>query len=214
MPLLLRQTALLLLCSVLALPISSTAQTRTDAPAKAQASGHWRQLSARSKIALAPLAERWDELSDTQRGKWQAIARNFHQLSDAEQQTMQARMREWVALSPAQRNQARLNFNSLQNVSKDQKKNRWDEYQSLSEDEKRKLSAGSLAPAKTTAPSAKPVAADRLVQPTVRSVPSAALPARQPIDPNTLLPVPPATPAAAPVETPAAPQSEPEASSS
>jgi len=213
MPLLLRQTAFLLLCSALALPITSPAQTRTDAPPKAQTSGHWRQLSARSKVALAPLAERWDELSDTQRSKWQAIARNFHQLSEAEQQTMQARMREWVALSPTQRNQARLNFNSLQNVSKDQKKNRWDEYQSLSEDEKRKLSAGSLAPAKTTAPSAKPVAAERLVQPTVRSVPSAALPVRQPIDPNTLLPVPP-TPAAAPVETPVAPQAEPEASAS
>ena len=113
-------------------------------------------------------------------------------LSSAEQQVMQARMKEWVALGPVQRNQARLNFNTVQNLSKDEKKSRWDEYQALSEEEKRKLSAGALAPAKTAAPSRTPVAPDRLVQPTVRTVPAAALPPRAPIDRKTLLPLPPA----------------------
>jgi len=124
-------------------------------------------------------------------------------------------MKEWVALSPAQRNQARLNFNTLQNLSKDQRKSRWDEYQSLSEEEKRKLSAGVLAPARTAAPSPRPMASDRLVQPTVRTVPAAALPPRAPIDRKTLLPVAPA-PAPADSQPAAAPAAEstPEASAS
>ena len=185
-----RLPGLLLLCGALLLPVSGFTQPAAGTPQAAASSGNWHQLSAQSKIALAPLAERWGELSETQRSKWKAIAKNFDQLSPAEQQIMQTRMREWVALSPVQRNQARLNFNSLQNVSKDQKKSRWDEYQSLSEEEKRKLSAGSLAPAKTTAPSPKPAATDRLVQPTVRTMPPAALPPRTPIDRNTLLPIP------------------------
>ena len=103
---------------------------------------------------------------------------------------MQTRMTEWVALSPMQRNQARLNFNTVQSVSKDERKSRWDEYQTLSEEEKRKLSAGVLTTSKTAAPTSKPSSSVRLVQPTVRTLPAAALPARAPIDQKTLLPVP------------------------
>ena len=103
---------------------------------------------------------------------------------------MQNRMTEWVALNPVQRNQARLNFNTVQGVSKDEKKSRWDEYQALSEEEKRKLSAGVLTTSKTAAPTSKPSSSERLVQPTVRTLPAAALPARAPIDQKTLLPLP------------------------
>lgn len=219
-----RQTGLLLVCG--ALLASAAAQTPSAAPAGAPAtalaaapkpsgSGQWKQLSPQSKAALAPLAERWGELSDTQRSKWLTIAANFGQLSEAEQQVMHSRMREWVALSPAQRNQARLNFNTLQGVSKDQKKSRWDEYQALSDEEKRKLSAGTLqGPAKTTASSARPMTTDRLVQPTVRTVPAAALPPRAPIDPKTLLPVPPSPPDNPPQAAPATAEPGPEAPAS
>lgn len=187
------------LCMALAgLQAVCLAQSSTDSSAKLPVSGHWQQLKPHEKAALAPLAASWGDLTETHRSKWLTIARQFDKLSASEQQIMQARMKEWVVLSPVQRNQARLNFNTLQSLSKDEKKSRWDEYQALSEEEKRKLSAGVLAPAKTAAPSRKPVAADRLVQPTVRSVPSAALPARSPIDRKTLLPLPaaPSAPAA------------------
>ena len=204
MPLTSRLSGLFLLCT-LVLPASSIAQGSPEASPKAAASSRWNQLSARDRAALAPLAERWGEISEVQRSKWLTMAKGFDQLPAAEQQIMQARMREWVALSPVQRNQARLNFNHLQGVSRDEKKTRWDEYQALSDEEKRKLSAGVLTPAKTAAPSAKPTASDRLVQPTVRTVPAAALPARAPIDKNTLLPVPPS-----PADSqPAAPNPEP-----
>lgn len=196
-----RSCAAIVLCMAALLLTHRTVMAQSSAPpaAKPQTSSNWKLLQAREKQALAPLAERWDEISETQRNKWLTIARSFDQLSVADQQVMQARMKEWAALSPVQRNQARLNFNHLQNLPKDEKKSRWGEYQSLSEEEKRKLSAGAMGPARTAAPSPKPMAAERLVQPTVRTVPPAALPPRTPIDRHTLLPLP-----AAPTPVPAA----------
>ncbi|MFM7025268.1 MAG: DUF3106 domain-containing protein [Limnohabitans sp.] len=203
---LLRLLALLgLSCIMAGLPISATAQASPAGTPKQQVSGNWKQLKPHEKKALAPLAAQWGELTETQRSKWLAIAQHFDQLSPAEQQIMQARMKEWVSLSPVQRNQARLNFNTFQGLSKDEKKSRWDEYQNLSDEQKRQLSAGVLTTSKTAAPSPRPSASDRLVQPALRTLPSAALPTRAPIDKKTLLPVPAtevqAPPASAPVPT-------------
>lgn len=179
-----------LMASLTGLPASGMAQASPQAAQKAQTSGNWKQLKSHEKKALAPLAARWGELTETQRSKWLAIAQHFDQLTPAEQQVMQTRMAEWVALNPVQRNQARLHFNTVQSLSKDEKKSRWDEYQNLSEAEKRKLSAGVLTTSKTAAPSPRPSASDRLVQPALRTLPAAALPPRTPIDQKTLLPIP------------------------
>lgn len=209
MPLVSRTRVLMAMCCTLLLPEISMAQTAPTPAVKNPVSARWQLLSAQERQALSPLAEHWGSISETQRSKWLAIARNFDQLSPAEQQVMQTRMREWAALSPTQRNQARLNFNTFQSVPRDERKNRWDEYQNLSEEERRKLSAGALGPARTAAPSARPMASDRLVQPTVRTIPPAALPPRTPVDRHTLLPLPPApsaTPATA--ENPASSGSE------
>lgn len=197
--------------------LNTSAHPSASAPAAARLSPQWQQLSARERQALAPLAEHWGGISDTQRSKWLAIARNFDRMPVAEQQLMQARMKEWAALSPVQRNQARLNFNSVQSVSKDEKKTRWEAYQNLSDEEKRKLTASQLSPAKTAAPSPKPAPAQRLVQPTVRTMPPQALPARPPIDSRTLLPVPAPVPAPeplAPASAPTEPSSAPEPAAS
>lgn len=208
-----RLSGLLLVCSLLSALLGQPALAQNAAPAASAASSapsaaaqphsRWSRLSASQQAALAPLAEQWGQISETQRSKWLTIARNFDQISPAEQQVMQARMKEWVKLSPVQRNQARLNFNTLQGVSKDEKKTRWDEYQALSEADKRKLSAGVLSPARTAAPSPKPTASDRLVQPALRSMPAAALPPRTPIDKHTLLPLPTPASSEAPLPTPA-----------
>ena len=201
MALTLRPSALVLLCGLLGVGAPAQTASPADTTSAVQPLSRWSRLSASERAALAPLAEQWGQISETQRSKWLTIARNFDQLSPAEQQVMQARMKEWVKLSPVQRNQARLNFNTVQSVSKDQRKTRWDEYQALSEDEKRKLSVGVPAAAKTAAPSPRPTSSDRLVQPTVRTVPASALPPRTPIDKHTLLPVP--TPVSHPQEAPA-----------
>lgn len=173
-------------------PQAPQAPQASAAQAKPAANG-WQQLSAREKRALAPLANQWGELSEIQKGKWLAISRQFDQLSDSEKSMMHARMAEWVKLSPTQRNQARLNFNTLQSLPKDEKKAKWDEYQSLSVEQKRQLSSANPGPAKTTAPSSRPANAERFVAPPPAwqaSHASAATPSRAPIDKKTLLPLP------------------------
>ena len=62
--------------------------------------------------------------------------------------TLHSRMSDWVSLSPQQRNLARLNFNKLQSLPKEDKKAKWEAYQALSQEEKRLLSAASMPPAK------------------------------------------------------------------
>jgi hypothetical protein len=182
---------LLLACASLS-PSWAQSSAASAPIANPQANG-WQRLSAEEKRALAPLASRWSELSELQKGKWIAISHNFDQLPPSDKAVMHARMTDWVKLSPIQRNQARLNFNTLQNLPKDEKKAKWDEYQSLSPEQKRQLSAINQGPAKTTAPSSKPANADRLVAPprAWQSSPAAsAPPSRAPIDKKTLLPIP------------------------
>lgn len=203
-----RLTGLIALSALLS-AVPGMAQTQVATPTQSTSSNGWQQLGAKERQALAPLAARWGEISEGQRSKWRTIAKDFDQLPEADQQLMQTRMKEWAALSPVQRNQARLNFNTVQSVSKDQKKNRWDEYQALSDEEKRKLLNKAPAPTKTTAPSAKPTTPARLVQPAGRAVPANTLPAQVPINPKTLLPL-----TAAPTGEPAdhhAPASDPAA---
>ena len=83
---------------------------------------------------MAPRGAQWSALTAQQQSKWLAISENFAQMSVAEQITMHARMSDWVALSPQQRNLARLNFNKLQSLPKEDKKAKWEAYQALSRD--------------------------------------------------------------------------------
>lgn len=184
-------------------PIHSASAPQTPA---APASKAWQQLTPRQKQALAPLGAQWGALTAQQQNKWLAISQNFAQLSVADQITMHARMADWVALSPRQRNLARLNFNTLQNVPKEDKKAKWEAYQALSAEEKRVLSAGSAIPPKSAAPTAKPLPPYRQVTTPVRP-PSGNNASPPPtIDRKTLLPRPPtstAPPPSAPAPSPA-----------
>ena len=62
-------------------------------------------------------------------------------MSGAEQDKLHSRMSEWAALSPQQRTQARLNFGETKRLSPDDKKAKWEAYQALPAEEKRKLAA-------------------------------------------------------------------------
>jgi Protein of unknown function (DUF3106) len=173
-------------------PSASTPQIQA-----APASQAWQQLTPKQKQALAPLGAQWGALTAQQQNKWLAISHNFAQLSVADQITMHARMTDWVALSPQQRNLARLNFNTLQSVPKEDKKAKWEAYQALSAEEKRVLSAGSGTPPKSAAPTAKPLEPHRQVKTPVRPAPGTQA-APTAIDRKTLLPRPPAVAAPAP----------------
>lgn len=122
----------------------------------------WKELTPAQQQALAPLAAAWTRLSDAQRRKWLALSRNYPLLPQAEQAKLHSRMSEWVALSPQQRSQARLNFAETQTLAPGDKKAKWEAYQALPAEEKRKLAASAAAKPPPTAAAVKPVPAQRL----------------------------------------------------
>ncbi len=99
-------------------------------------------------------------------------------------------MSGWVALSPQQRTQARLNFGETKDLSADDKRAKWEAYQALSADEKKKLAAG--APRKTppTAAAVRPIPAQKLAR--VPSPNQEAKPPRIAAGPHAPQPAPPA----------------------
>jgi hypothetical protein len=160
----------------------------------------WRELNPAQQQVLAPLAPKWDTVSEPQKRKWLAMSENYPKMSGAEQAKLHSRMSDWVSLSPQQRTQARLNFGEAQKIPVDDKKAKWEAYQALSAEEKRKLAAGVAKPP-TTAAAVKPVAPERLTtvpKPRPRNevkTPRIAAAPNQ-VDHNTLLPQPAPAPTA------------------
>ena len=179
---------------------SATASASARAPAsraaRAPAKPVWSELSESQKKALAPLAGQWETLSEPHKRKWVALATNFPRLPPAEQAKMHGRMAEWIALSPSQRTEARLNFGETQQFSGDEKKAKWEAYQALPPEEKRKLAASAVAKPPSTAAAIRPVPSEKLAS-VPRSDGSEAKPAR------IVLASPPEAGASAPALAPA-----------
>jgi hypothetical protein len=169
--------------------------------AKSPTSPLWSELTPPQQQALGPLAGTWPTISEAQKRKWVVISKSYGRLPPAEQEKLHSRMTEWVALSPQQRTQARLNFAESKQLSADDKKAKWEEYQALPPEQKRKLAAGAASAAKppATAAAIKPVPAQKMAtMPRVGdSKPPHIAAAPNQVDHNTLLPqpVPPASPA-------------------
>jgi hypothetical protein len=123
----------------------------------------WIALTPAQQQALAPLSGKWDTVSESQKRKWLALSQNFPKMSSAEQAKLHSRMSEWATLSPQQRTQARLNFGETQQLSADDKKAKWEAYQALPPEEKRKLAASATKPPATAA-ALKPVSPEKLAE--------------------------------------------------
>ena len=136
-------------------PASATSKAPVRGPV-------WSELTADQRSALAPLAASWGEISEPQKRKWIALAGNFGKMAPAEQATLHSRMTEWASLSPQQRAQARLNFGEMQQRSPEEKKAKWEAYQALSPEEKRKLADSATRKPPTTAAAVKPVNPQKL----------------------------------------------------
>lgn len=183
--------------------------TPPAAPAPASpAKPSWKELSPTQQQALQPLAAQWETLNADRKRKWLAVSKNYASLSATEQLTLHSRMREWALLSPQQRNQARLNFTETKKIAPEDKAARWEAYQSLSIEEKRRLAA--KVPSKPVGVAAvKPVQPEKLAQvppPRRMRQDDDAMPAARAIHRNTLLP---RTPAPVVPSTPAAPAPNP-----
>ncbi len=172
---------------------AASSPSSSGAVASSPSKGQWKELSLAQQQALEPLAPHWASLSEAQRNKWLTISKNFANLPDYEKSTMHSRMAEWATLTPQQRIQARLNFGETNRLPQVEKKAQWQAYQSLSEDEKRKLGAAQHPPVMGAAPAPKPAAADKLSH---VQTPNGQLPAKgktpglKDLDQKTLLPLP------------------------
>lgn len=150
----------------------------------------WSELSAEQQQALKPLVPHWNTMNAGQKRKWLALSRNYATMSADDQVTLHSRMIEWAALSNQQRAQARLNFAEVKRLPADERKVKWEQYQALSEEEKRKLAEQAPIKPRGAAIPVRPVSSQKLVP-----VP-AVTPPGQHTPRIVLAPLP--TPAAAP----------------
>lgn len=139
------------------------AAQRKPAPApRPESRPSWGELTPQQQQALAPLSGSWARLSEAHKRKWLAVSTSYPTMPPGEQARLHSRMAEWVALTPQQRTQARLNFFETQALPVDDKKAKWEAYQALPAEEKRKLAAAAKPPAPPTAAAVQPVPRQKL----------------------------------------------------
>jgi hypothetical protein len=140
------------------------------------------------------MASEWDKLNATQKKKWLAISSKFASLKPDQQLRLQNRMRDWAKLTPEQRRVARESYSRAKKLNPSEKTAEWQQYQQLSEEQKKKLAAdaatkkrvANLPPASQTkgkvTPPPKLARKPRPEQPSA-AFPSAIVPAANPIVP-------------------------------
>lgn len=153
----------------------------------------WQKLTPAQQQALSPLAGNWHELGEDRKRKWLEISKNYHTLPPAEQAMMHSRMSEWVSLSQQQRTQARLNFVETKKLSPQEKAAKWQAYQELSPEEKKKLAAKATVKPAGVAVLKPQTASEKLTKvPVTRLTPKPSSELHHPplVHANTLLPQP------------------------
>jgi len=161
---------------------------------------NWKNLSPAQKQALAPLAADWDSMPSDRQKKWLVFSEKFQKMKPEDQQRAQQKMAAWVQLTPEQRLAARENYIRSNKLEPDQRAQKWQEYQQLSDQqkaalanhpEKKKLITNLPTPAESKekrlqplkAPKKAPVApATPLSEPA--SMPAVAAPASSPTTTN------------------------------
>ena len=124
----------------------------------------WSELTNAQHASLKPLATRWDNLSEAHKRRWLALSKNYANLSPEEQHTLHGRMTGWAALTGRERVQARLNFAEVNQLAPDERKARWETYQALSDEDKRRLADNASIRPRGAAVPVRPVAPQKLVQ--------------------------------------------------
>lgn len=136
----------------------------------------WTELNPSQQQALKPLEQNWTTINEDQKRKWLELSKNFSALSADDSATVHSRMKEWVALSPQQRAAARLNFGKTQEIAReltaDEKKAKWEQYQALSPEEKQRLATTGNARPAGAAAAIKPVEVQKLAPVAPASIPT------------------------------------------
>lgn len=106
----------------------------------------WQALTPAQRTALAPLQNDWASIDAARRAKWIDIAGRYQKLPPDEQRLVQARMTEWSRMSPKERARARLTFQEVKQLPHEERRDRWQAYQALSEDQRKALAARATHP--------------------------------------------------------------------
>ena len=161
-------------------PLAGGAKAVSGAPKPAAvvaSKPSWAELTPLQQQSLKPLSASWNGINEGQKRKWLEVSKSYPNLSVADQAVMHSRMNEWVDMSPQQRAAARLNFAKTKELSNqltvDEKKAKWQTYQSLSPEEKTNLASKAAPKPAGAATAVKPVAPQKLAV-TPKGVPPAA----------------------------------------
>ena len=119
-------------------PAATTVPTNA---AKGEAHPFWTELTAVQQVALAPLQAEWSKIDGFRKKKWVQISSRFASMKPDEQQRLQERMRIWAKLTPDERRHARETYSRAKSLDHEQKSAQWQQYQLLSDSEKKKLAA-------------------------------------------------------------------------
>lgn len=132
----------------------------------------WGELKAAQQQALQPLADQWPHLSEAQKRQWLQLAQGFQALPAPEQERMQSHMAAWAKLSAQQRSQARLNYAVTNRLSREDLRAQWEAYQTLSDEEKKRLAAKASVRPRGAATAVRPIPSKKFVRiPARRSAP-------------------------------------------
>jgi len=125
---------------------------------------HWSELKPQQQQILEPLSSEWDKMDAVSRQRWLKIAGRFSKATPEELQRIHARMQEWLKLTPEQRRIVRENSVRAKKLNPAQKSAKWQQYQNLPEDQKKRLAA-SATPKKHVANLPPPGIAKPVVPP-------------------------------------------------
>lgn len=112
----------------------------------------WQELSPAEQQALRPLQRDWATADEDSKRQWLGVAARFDRMSPAERARVQQRMDDWARLSPRQRAAARSNFREAQTLSPTERRERWDAYRALSDEQRRRLGDRTAPPTERRRP--------------------------------------------------------------
>ena len=118
----------------------------------------WQSLSPQQRASLAPLQQDWASIDAPRKSKWLDIAARYPKLPPSEQERLQARMTEWARMTPSERARARLNYQEVKQLPNQERQDKWQAYQALSQDQRQALAkrGAGAAPPKPLQPGTKP----------------------------------------------------------
>ncbi|HYF57829.1 MAG TPA: DUF3106 domain-containing protein, partial [Burkholderiaceae bacterium] len=101
----------------------------------------WSELAPTQQQVLEPFSRQWNALPVAEKLAWADLAKRFPSMQPDEQARVQRRIAEWAALTPEDRRLARANYRLAQQAAREHVIAEWENYQSLTADQRTVLNA-------------------------------------------------------------------------